>query len=75
MNKEKAIQIIDSDFKIGCSYCMHPSEVGWCDNKCQSKKAINMAIEALKMQNSCIICPRCGREFSEYEGRKQTDDK
>ena len=47
MNKAKAIQIIESDFKLGCSCCMHPSEVGWCDNKCQSKKAINMAIEAL----------------------------
>lgn len=38
-------------------------------------KAICMAIDALKMQNNCIICPRCGREFSEYEGRKQTNDK
>ena len=47
MNKEKAIQIIESDFKMGCGCCIHPSEVGWCDNKCQSKKAINMAIEAL----------------------------
>lgn len=47
MDKAKAIQIIKSDFKMGCSCCMHPSEVGWCDNKCQSKKAINMAIEAL----------------------------
>ena len=47
MNNARAIQIIESDFKMGCSCCMHPSEVGWCDNKCQSKKAINMAIEAL----------------------------
>lgn len=47
MNKARAIQIIENDFKMGCSCCMHPSEVGWCDNKCQSKKAINMAIEAL----------------------------
>ena len=75
MNIARAIQIIEGDFKIGCSYCMHPSEVGWCDNKCQSKKAIKMAIKALEMQNNCIICPRCGREFSEYEGREQTNDK
>ena len=40
-----------------------------------AKEAIDMAIEALEMQNNCIICPRCGREFSEYEGRKQTNDK
>ena len=31
---------------------------------------LDMAIEALEIQNNCIICPRCGREFSEYEGRK-----
>lgn len=48
MDKAKAIQIIESDFKMGCSCCIHPSEVGWCENKCQSKQAINMAIEALK---------------------------
>ena len=47
MNNARAIQIIDSDFKMGCGCCIHPSEVGWCDNKCQSKEAINMAIEAL----------------------------
>lgn len=38
-------------------------------------EAIDMAIEALEMQNNCIICPKCSREFSEYEGRKQTNDK
>ena len=47
MNNARAIQIIESDFKMGCGCCIHPSEVGWCDNKCQSKEAINMAIEAL----------------------------
>lgn len=38
-------------------------------------EALDMAIEALEMQNNYIICPRYGREFSEYEGRKQTNDK
>ena len=27
--------------------------------------ALDMAIEALGIQNNCIICPRCGRKFSE----------
>jgi hypothetical protein len=38
-------------------------------------EALDMAIKALEMQNNCIICPRCGREFSEYEGREQTNDE
>lgn len=57
MDKAKAIQIIKSDFKMGCGCCMHPSEVGWCDNKCQSKKAINMAIEALQID--LVRCKDC----------------
>ena len=37
--------------------------------------ALDMAIKALEVQNNCIICPRCGKEFSEYEGREQTNDE
>ena len=33
--------------------------------------AVNMAIEALKTQARPIICPRCGRTFSESEGREE----
>lgn len=33
-------------------------------------EAIPMAIEALKAQDRPIICPRCGRTFSEAEGRE-----
>ena len=29
-----------------------------------------MAVEALKAQGRPIICPRCGRTFSEAEGRE-----
>lgn len=36
---------------------------------------LDMVIEALGIQNNCIICPRYDREFSKYEGRKQTNDK
>lgn len=65
MTKEEAIQIISTRDAHGvlCGYTSGVTE------------ALDMAIEALEMQNNCIICPRCGREFSEYEGRKQTDDK
>lgn len=65
MTKEEAIQILSTRDAHGvlCGYTSGVTE------------ALDMAIEALEMRNSCIICPRCGREFSEYEGRKQTNDK
>lgn len=34
-------------------------------------EALDMAIEALKAQDRPIICPRCGRTFSEAEGRER----
>ena len=36
-------------------------------------EAIPMAIEALKAQDRPIICPRCGRTFSEAEGRESKE--
>ena len=65
MTKEEAIQILSTRDAHGvlCGYTSGVTE------------ALDMAIEALEMRNNCIICPRCGREFSEYEGRKQTNDK
>ena len=36
-------------------------------------EAILMAIEALKAQDRPIICPRCGRTFSEAEGRESEE--
>ena len=35
--------------------------------------ALDMAIEALKAQDRPIICPRCGRTFSEAEGRSEDE--
>ena len=65
MTKEEAIQILSTRDWSGmlCGYTSGYTE------------ALDMAIEALEMQNNCIICPKCSREFSEYEGRKQTNDK
>lgn len=34
-------------------------------------EVLTMAIEALKAQDRPIICPRCGRTFSEAEGRER----
>ena len=34
-------------------------------------EVLTMAFEALKAQDRPIICPRCGRTFSEAEGRER----
>lgn len=34
-------------------------------------EVLTIAIEAIKAQNRPIICPRCGRTFSEAEGRER----
>ncbi len=36
-------------------------------------EALHMAIEALKAMDRPIICPRCGRTFSEAEGRESEE--
>lgn len=43
------------------------------DGKGDTEEAqmVEMAIEALKAQDRPIICPRCGREFAESEGREE----
>ncbi len=40
-------------------------------NKDKVGEALDMAIEALKAQDRPIICPRCGRTFTESEGREE----
>ena len=37
-------------------------------------EALDMAIEALKTADNPIFCPRCGRTFSEMEGRQRDID-
>ena len=54
MTKEEAIKDI-RDAKVTC--CPY----GYYE-------ALDMAIEALESQDRPIICPRCGRTFSEAEG-------
>lgn len=42
----------------------------WRDGEVE---AFEIAIEALKAQDRPIICPRCGRTFSEAEGRESKE--
>ena len=64
MTREEAIQVLNT------------YDVNFDEYRAEEiAEAIDMAIEALEMQNNCIVCPRCGREFSKHEGRKQTNDK
>ena len=50
-------------------YCYDGTH-GTCKG-CNKRAALDMAIEALKAKNRPIICPRCGRTFSEAEGRER----
>lgn len=67
MTREEAIKIIN---------CY---DIGFCDlsgEKIPADKlveAFEIAIEALKAQGRPIICPRCGRTFSEAEGRESEE--
>ena len=55
MTNEEAIKVIKQDSKMRCSRCMHPQELGWCENNCTTKQAITMAIEALQSDNYKFI--------------------
>lgn len=60
MTREEAITILkDISWQMG-------SVKRW-----ENIEAIDMAIEALKAQDRPIICPRCGRTFSEAEGKER----
>ena len=56
MTREEAIKELELIVKVTM----------WNDRR----EAVEMAIEALKAQDRPIICPRCGRTFSEAEGRE-----
>ena len=72
MTREEAI----NKFKgIRKSFSISIAQSKFYPSKVILNELCDMAIEALEMKNNCIICPRCGREFSEYEGQKQTNDK
>lgn len=44
---EKLIEDIRKDYKYSCVACMHPQEVGWCENHCYTTQLYNRTISAL----------------------------
>lgn len=52
MKPSEASKKLEFHSKQICHGCMHPSMVGWCENHCQLPEAFQMAISALKKQES-----------------------
>ena len=67
MTREEAIKIINC-YDIGF-YDLSGEKI----TADKLAEAFDMAIEALKAQDRPIICPRCGRTFSEAEGRSEDE--
>ena len=65
MTRSEAIKILDSIWAKGV--WRKTNEIDWNE----AGDAIDMATDALKAQDRPIICPRCGRTFSEAEGREK----
>ena len=65
MTRSDAIKILDSIWAKGM--WRKTNEIDWS----KAGDAIDMATDALKAQDRPIICPRCGRTFSEAEGRER----
>lgn len=76
MKPSEASKKLEFHSKQICHGCMHPSMVGWCENHCQLPEAFEMAISALKKQESkkplkmkdCKLrspysCPECYTEI------------
>lgn len=50
METQEAIEILEQRKNLICHDCMHPQEVGWCENHCKIPKVFDMAVDALKKQ-------------------------
>lgn len=50
MTKKEAAEKLQRESKLLCHGCMHPQEVGWCENHCKLPEAFDMAIQALEAQ-------------------------
>lgn len=51
MSREEAIEILIQHRATVCFGCMHPQEMGWCEEHCGIKEALNMAVEALEQED------------------------
>ena len=67
MTREEAIEIVKTAFSVWELEFRRAPNDDWSEEH----EALDMAIEALKAQDRPIICPRCGRTFSEAEGRER----
>ena len=63
LTREEAIKVLEN-IPIAPTYGYSFNDIG---------DAIYIAVEALNAQDSPIICPRCGRTFSEAEGRESEE--
>ena len=50
MTREEAIKRMRAQQALCCVGCMHPQEIGYCENTCKLPEAYGMAIEALQAQ-------------------------
>ncbi len=69
MTKIRAIECLERIYQI--YEVLERERPSFIEQYLESKIALAMAIDALKAQDRPIICPRCGRTFSEAEGRER----
>ena len=50
MTREEAIKKLEAEKNRVCMGCMHPQQVGWCEEYCCLPEAYQMAIETLKAE-------------------------
>lgn len=50
METPEAIELLEQQKNLICHDCMHPQEVGWCENHCKLSEAFGMAVDAMKKQ-------------------------
>lgn len=62
MTKEEAIKKLEAEKSRICMGCMHPQQVGWCEECCCLPEAYKIAIEALKVE------PRHGIWVESWKG-------
>lgn len=75
MTRKEAIKILEIELNTICKACMHPQEVGYCENNCNFKGAMDKAISALSKEEQDLwieknshtyICHNCGFEQAIY---------
>ena len=76
MTNQEAIERLKQHRKSACSGCVHPQQMGWCEEHCKLPQALDVAIEALEKQIPKVAhgrytdykCPVCGRRIRSGKG-------